>query len=1046
MIPRHRFSLPLRALLIVGASVLASANARPQGVAGAAISGTVVTAAGVAVPRAVVALTEISTGASRTTIASSRGNFGFDYLSIGQYAVRATALGLRPSSAARVTLHVDDHAHINLVLGETLAQSLDTVSVAGRVSQENVRASSLTIGRETVQRLPLLNRDFIGLLSSSSQAAGPNALWVSGQHARFNSITVDGSSINDLFGTTVAAGTGSGGRAISLEALEEIRVAVAPFDVRHGGFSGALINAVTRSGTNTPRVAAFTSVARSTLVGSDSAGLRVADFSQLQYGVSAGGPIVRDRLHFFAVAEMQYRVSPFSGPSVSDVGSVVSDATAMRAAQIFRDRFAFDAGDARAPQLAQPNANYFAKLSWHPSSSHVVELTQSLANSRSEGLSRSVTTTANADGWQLSNSGSVSQSLAATTRIKLTSTRGAVSNEAMASDEAISQRIDSHNQVPLFIVGADVSNNYLSGGSVKGAQGTKTTQHIVELTDNLSWSVGAHIFTVGAQTMLLRVRDNFVSGAWGTWTFANVDALANGEPSAFERVLVLHPDKPLVDFSTAMLSAYAQDQWQPLPHLLLTAGVRADAAYAAAPLRNEDLAAKASLGHIATDQFPSGNALSSPRVGFVWTVDARRRSIVRGGIGTFTARPPFAWLTGAFSSTGTELTTVTCRASDGVPLPTSDLSQLPSRCLRNTAAPVPTVTVIDPQLRFPQATKYQLGVDHQLFAQWHASLDVIVTQSRTDVMVDDVNLVERGQNAEGRMMYGTITTTGAARPLRVDSMAFGPVYRFSNISRDRSASASAIIEHGWSRGGLLSLAYTWSHTQDVMSMSGFSGPVILRSNPVDGALSRRALRTSARDVPHTVVVTALAPLPHRFVATAFARARSGTPYSFTISNDANADGVVRNDLAYVPRDASDPAISNPTFYPALDSLIARLPCLRNARGRILTRNACRNPWVTQLDARLSKQFSRNGAHAVEIAVDILNLPNLVNKNWGIVRETSDREDVPLLAVSGWDATTDRLRYAIPVSSLTKQAVLPSINHIVTDISRWRLQISLRAEY
>jgi hypothetical protein len=175
--------------------------------------------------------------------------------------------------------------------------------------------------------------------------------------------------------------------------------------------------------------------------------------------------------------------------------------------------------------------------------------------------------------------------------------------------------------------------------------------------------------------------------------------------------------------------------------------------------------------------------------------------------------------------------------------------------------------------------------------------------------------------------------------------------------------------------------------------------------------------------------------------------RSGTPFAYSVEGDANGDGTTLNDLAYVPRDSADVSLVNGDAYRALDAYIEGSACLRSQRGGIMRRNSCRNPAVRRLDVRLSKRFS-SPARGAELSADVINFPNLLERRWGLLRETTNREVVELMAVQGWDASANRPRYS--VRTVGGAATLPALGAVsATDgslASRWRIQIGARFDY
>ena len=1031
----------VRVTLLLSLALAVPRPSAAQGVAGAAIQGTVVSASGSPVSDVSLSLVNASTGHTRHTVSNARGRFTFEYLSVGgPYALSARAIGFAPVTVGGISLHLGDRLDQRLVLAGAQARVLEEMVV--RVSSRRDAGAggpAHSISGDAVRALPLLKRDFVGLLSVAPQATGSGVVSVSGQHSRYNSIQVDGGSSADFFGTTVTPGAGAGARVLSIEAVEEIRVLVAPFDVRQGGFSGGLINAVNRSGTNQRRGSAFVSGANERLVGADTAGEASTPFTTVQYGALFSGPLIRDRLHYFIVADLQAEHTPFTGPAITYPELGFDESMARRVQVAASSRYGFDPGGIEAPVLERPNGSVFAKLSWKPASAHLLELTTNWVNAQSEDLGRTSFNRSDRDGWQLSRSGLTRRSRNLTNRVRLTSVAGAASNELIASVATYDVDLASTSRAPLFLVQGNLSA-YVAAGSVKGAQDTQTDQRIIEMADNLTWSNGAHLFTVGTQNHLLHFRDTFVLGAWGTWTFASVDSFERGVAKRYDASLPAMPGAgPLANFSALELAGYVEDRWSITPRLAVTAGLRYDIPFSDAPPSNSTLRSTAALGSIDTGEFPSGNGILSPRVSFWYEAGHAWR--LRGGAGGFAGRAPYAWAAGAFSNTGIDRLQLACDTPNNVPSPTGDITALPRTCLTATGVPLPSVTYFERDYRFPQAMKYDLGTEHDFSGGLTASFDVMYVSSRNSSMVVDANLIEGTPSAEGRAMYGTVVSGTRSTPTRRTS-SFGAVYRFENTSADRAFALTAELQKRWNRGGLLQVGYNWSRSEDVSSTAGFAGSVVFQNNPIDGTMAVRALRRSSRDIPHNLVVTAIGPLPFSISASAVLRVHSGIPYAYTTNTDTNGDGVSGNDLAYVPRDASDVSLTNPTLSPALDTFIASEPCLREQRGHVMRRNSCRNPWVEVLDARLAKTFRVAGAHDVELKVDIFNLLNLLNTRWGVVRETPPiamRETLPLLNVAGWDARANRPLYTIP-------PILPSRENVVVDASRWRMQLGARVDF
>lgn len=979
-------------------------------------------------PSALVTLTNTVTGNRWQAVTPARGTFLFDDLPVGgPFALDVRSIGYQPVVQSGIMLHVGDRVTVDVALGVPQIRTLDPLVVRSSSGRDpGAGGPAVSIPGDVARRLPLLDRSFLGLFALSPLTTGNPPLSIGGQHPRFNAIQIDGGSASDFFGVNTTPGSGTGAPSLSLEAIDELHVLIAPFDVRQGGFSGGLINAVTRSGTNRHRVSAFASLAQSDLVGVDTAGAETQRFSKLQYGLTAGGPIVPDRVHYFIALDVQAA----RAPAVATID--INPAIAARVASISRATYGFDAGDTDTPILRTPSWNAFTKLSWQVSPRHLVEISVNGVDGSSDGLGRSIANRANRDGWGLSNSGVVNTSSAMTVRARATSALGAFTNEGLASYSAVMDRHDSRLRVPLFLIQTDSANTYIAAGSVVNSAGTRTEQRVAELTDNLSWSSGSHVVTVGTQNQLLHFHDNLFLTSWGVWTFPSADAYELRQPSRYEVALPSRPGGPLADYSALQAAAYLQDRWIVTRHLTLTTGVRVDVPFFAAPPRNDSLAANAALGHIDTGVFPSGNAVVSPRVGFSLDVGRSEKAwVLRGGVGGFGGHPPYVWMTNAYSNTGQDQRSLVCTAAVGVPAPVTDVGALPSSCLRPSSASgaVPSVTTFAADTRFQQAVKLDLGVEHELGNQFVASVDVIHTRTRNTLTIVDQNLVVTDTNAEGRVMYGDIGSTGAARPARVDGAHFGPVYEFENRTGDRATSVTTELHRAWSSGAFVEVGYTWSRTEDLISLLAASSTLLFQNNPIDGSIARRRLSRSNRDVPHSLVAAAVVPLTFATTASVFFRAHSGAPYAYLVGGDANADGTSGNDLAYVPRNASDISLVDPKQFASLDSLIKDDACLQSQRGHVMSRNSCRNPSVVSLDIRLAKRV-----RGLEVSADIFDLPNLLDRDWGLVRETTNKEGVTLMSVAGWDAAGNRPTYTVTA---------PARNRVVLDASRWRIQLGAR---
>ena len=995
---------------------------------------------------AVVAI-NTSNGQRWETTTGERGRYFLENVSVGgPYLIEARALGFRPRRTGGITLNLGQRYTADFVLVEapirlaevTVTASVDPVINAGRTGPAQIISDS------ALTRLPLLGRNFLDLVLESPQATRTTVggSLIGGQNNRANNIQVDGGVNNDLFGREeIPAGT----HPVSIEALKQVQVLVAPFDVRQGSFTGGVINAVTESGTNQFHGSAFGYLQDERLVGKDAEGNRLAEFTTGQFGATLGGPIVRDRLHFFLATDIQRNVVPYDGPLIGSdttggadsAGVGVRYASALRFQEILQNTYAVNPGNFLDPVNGRnPTSSVFGKLTTQLGANSRVELSQSFVR----GSLRGFFVPRGQGFYGLSSQDEDERGTSSATRLNWNAVLGGkFSNELVLGYLRIRGRCRPSADFPLILVAAD--SGTLQAGAGEFCPTRRTDQDAIELTDNLTFGLHSHRVTLGTHSELLHFLNTFFFGSSGVWAFGSLDSLEQGLPGFYTRNVPgpLRPEGPRADFRVRQLGFYVQDQWSPAPRLTLTAGLRFDVPYF--PDRpSHNPAVEQELG-VDTREYPSGNLLWSPRVGFNYDVAGTASTSLRGGIGLFTGRPPYNLPANAYRNTGLEQLRVICFDEDS-PAFTIDPAAQPTACRSGGAEPVPTVSFFEKGFKFPQTLKLALGVDRRLPGGIVGTFDFLYTRSVNQIYFTDANLLPpSGAVGEGgRALYGVIDTeTGEATPSR-RSPAFGPVVRQLNRSGDRSYSLSGQLQRQFGTGLSFNAGYTYSNTRDRVSNLVKVVIFTLAGTPLDGTLEDRRLSTSFFDVPHKLRLSGTVTLSHRVYFSLIYQGLSGAPYTYVVDGDVNGDGfggpfgVEPNDVVYVPRDAGDISLEDPGAFPELDEFIRNEKCLQRQRGRIMARNSCRNPWRTTLDARLSTTIPSLDGHSLEITADLFNLLNFLDGDWGRYRFTAFDQWLPLLSLAGFDAANGRGLY---------QLNLPERRIVDMDGSRWRMQLGAR---
>jgi len=1009
---RRRFAAALLLLC-----VRAPSSASAQGLATSGVRGTVRSTDGRELDGAALEVVNTATGFV-VRAQSVEGRFLVQGLDPGgPYVVRVRLIGFLPQQSAPLHLTLGQPLSVAFVL-EPAAVQLEAIEIRDTAPASRVGAG--TIPEALVQRLPTLNRnfqDFVALAPYVSTKVG--GVSGGGGNFRFNSFLINGASERFINGSVSAAS--NVGKSIPLDAVKEYQVLVAPYDVRYGSFAGALVNTVTQSGTNDFRGSAF-GYWRNDQLTRDGIGAAASPYDRLQAGFSLGGPIVKDRLHFFAASEVQRLSEPAAGPYLGQpAGQVppvpVSDADVARLQGILQDRYGLTAGSAEYLENHTPLVNLFARVdaalpAWN---SRITGFVTS-AHSRSEQLSRAA-----ADTFALSSYRVASELGLTVAALQVHTDLGRQRGGHNALLTSLSW--DHGDQVPdvrqplvrVALPGAEGGTVMAVAGSAQQAQGPFGRGRSFTVRDELSlpWA-GNHALVAGVQVERFRVLRGGVINGYGTWTFASLDALEAGTPVRFDlRKDFGSESQPL---RGGQYTAYLGDEWRLGERVALTTGVRAEllAVEGHAPYNP----AIDSIFGRRTDQMPRRRVEVSPRVGFTWDRSPARRERIRGGIGLFAGRPPLAWYVPALSNHGEGIGVLSCglRPTDAglPPAFVPDYRAAPDQCATGeplAARPFGDVDLLDPDLRMARTLRTSLGYERGLSGRILASADLLVSRYLSDFKWVNLNLQgPQSVDRVGRVLYGTIDPGGIATPALRSN--YSEVIELRNTSRNYTYQVVGRVEREFGAGFGASVSYTWSRTRDVQSPSRVNSTGLAMwadARAVSGRHDDSTLGVSLNDLPHRIVAALTWTMQRKRWPTQLAFyyvGESGSPFTYLATGanrrgDLNADGSNANDPIYVPQSALDTnqirfqpytrdvsgtpeTISAAQQAAAFDRFIDETPCLRRQRGRILTRNSCREPWTHTTIASV-RQGIPVGRQAIELELDAFNLLNLLSDGWGRYR-------------------------------------------------------------
>jgi hypothetical protein len=1078
---RCRRSLIAR-LIVLGAFAVADSVALAQGITGSAVTGTVRDPDGAPVSEATVQLQNTSTGQSFSTVTDASGKYFIDNVPPGgPYVMAATAPGYETTTReAGIQLGLGQRLSVDLPL-RYMGEPMEILSHADALDDHARTGASTRVKDAVITRLPLQGRNFTDLVATDPRVSGNS---FAGQNNRFNNIQIDGGANNDLFGL---AGNGTpggqaGAKPLSIEAVREFVVQIAPFDVRLGNFAGGLVNAITKSGTNDFHGTLFGYFQDKSLAGYRD-DPKFNGYTTGQFGLAVGGPIIKNKAHFFIATDIQQSSSAFGNsfqiggvdPVADRQAAGFDNSVAQRFIDILSTKYGITtAGNALAPSLANPDRNLFIKVDTSALENSNLEISYNLVNAKADVLIRAPTSPSNPtatssgrlrDGYELSNSGYGQANTTNTVRAKLATNfdGGKLSNEFLGGISFIRDSRDLPANLPLILVKATcaacppgsgkigAADAWLAAGGERFSQANILDQDIYQLQDNITYAYKDHRFTAGTSNEFFKFRNVFLQAAIGAWSFDSLDALAAGTPTAFQRRFGASSlqDPGTAKFNVAQLGFYLQDEWSVLRNLTVTPGIRFDVPFLSSAATNPTLANNAAFP-IDTSKVPSGNVLWSPRLGFNWDVEGNSDTILRGGVGIFSGRPPYVWVSNAYSINGLSQVELTCVGASGVPAFTVDPNAQPSDCRGGTGTPPPPTNVgevdyFDPKTKYPQNLRVALGADRRLPFGIVGTFDFLYTRDVNGWYISDDNLNDLGKNGEGREVYGTFATTGtgnntrlATTTSRVDPVHLGPAVKVENLNGGYVTNATFQLQKQFGQTYGVTVGYTYSRSYDRISFTSSQAFSNFQFAPLDGDIYGRNVRPSAFDRPHRIVITGTANLPYGFGVGLSYSGQSGTPYTWTVAGDVNGDGVSGNDLVYVPNDSSQITLRDPTQYAALDNFIKSQDCLQNARGGFIQRGACRNPWNDFVDLRLTWTSPAWKDQRIEVQWDIFNVLNLISSSWGHYLQTAPFESAtPFLSAVGYDAANKRPIYLYaPPPTITSTIYSPTA-------SRWRMQLGAR---
>lgn len=988
--------------------------------AGAAVlRGEVRDSAGAGIGGADVVLRDSVGELVAATVADGQGRYVLVGLPAGgPYTLVAEQIGYAAGERDRIRLAAGESRRLDLLLGRRALALPGLVVSAPDLVFSGTRTGAATIVEErAIAATPTVERSITALaeLSPLVSVTG-DRVSVAGQNSRFNSLRVDGALSQDLFGLSPSGVPGgqANARALPLAAVRQYSVVVAPYDVRQSGFTGALMNATTRSGGDRWEGSAFGYYRGDAFSrpADDSDVLRAygrgtaEEFSTTAAGFTLGGPVGAVRL--FMAGELERRSRPMPGFHMGTADpyrvGLVPDSVD-RLVALLEDR-GLTPGSAEPYSLDNPLGNLFARIDAPLGAGHDVSIRYNLISAERDVAPNRL----GFDLYGLTSAG---------TRIE-SRTHGVVGRvtsrlaERTTSELSLNvQRTDDANRggdqptVEVMVRGV-VDDTVPLGRRVRAggdplAHADELEQTLVQVTEHVSHAVGDHLFSVGLEGAWFGTRRRYLPASRGVWRYGSLAALAADEPEAYERLVLDDGVDPDVAFSLLQLAGFVQDEWSLGDALSLTFGLRVDwPLMLSRPGYNR--AAETVTGQV-TDRLPSGNPLVAPRLGLNWSPDTERRTQLRGGVGIFTGTPPLAWLADAYANTGLRTGLLRCT---GAVTPALDPGGPPATCADSAGPARRDLVVFDEAFRYPQDVRASIAIDRELPWGFVGTVEALYTRALYQVTIQDLNLPVNldpppgsddgfGFTIGNRPVFGApVLVPGRFGPLEAGRRwdEYGRVLRVGNRSRNAALAVAAELQRRFSDRLDLRLAYSYTRAVDVRSLLYQDAALNYGLTPVRVDPARPEVAVSAFGRTHRVAAslwTRLADWGGGLDVSIRYIGQSGTPYSYVYGSDMNGDGYpgpgaierAYNDLLFVPAGLSDLGGEGFVSRSLLFQLAGLEPCLDEHAGAIVSRNSCRTPWSDRVDVGLTQSIGLPFG-AVRLRADLMNALNLINQEWGLV--------------------------------------------------------------
>lgn len=763
---------------------------------------------------ATIQVVHVPSGTRYATVTNADGRYTIQGMRVGgPYTIKVSYIGYQPTEISNVTLQLGETYNQNFKMAED-ASILGEVVISGKGSKFTAEktGASTNINNTQIMNMPTINRSITDIARLSPYS---NGMSFAGGDGRSSNFTLDGANLNNNFG--LSDKLPGGGSPISMDAIDEVQVTIAPYDVRQSYFIGGGVNAITKSGTNKFKGSAYIYYNNENMhgnrVNNEDLGERGKN-GTTTYGFTFGGPIIKDKLFFFANAEYskspnivnRWQASEDGKADATNYISRVPKSDLERVKQFLITKYGFNPGSYTDFPAEDNNLKLLGRVDWNINNDHHLAMRynytrnktwNAVNNSSSDAYTRFTASRMSQYGMSYSGSMYAMNNSVMSVSADLNSRFGAnMSNQLLFTYSYIDDKRDPNCSNFPFVdimagyeadatgkVTSQTLEPYISFGTELFSYNNRVQNKIFTLTDNFTYYLGAHKITAGFNFEHQLANNSYMRGGTGYYRYRSLDDFFNG--AAPETVTLAYgyngEKNPTAEVKFAQYGIYLQDEWNVLDNLKLTGGIRFDNIV----FNNNDLMENKAITaldyggrHVETGAWPKSNLQVSPRIGFTWDVFGDRSLKVRGGTGLFAGRLPLVFFTNMPTNSGMAMGSgiaSTKYGKDGSITPDAELDKFKGGLVTNvdkirellgapaTITPeegtVPkSISGVDRDFKMPQVWKSSIAIDGQIPVSFPLSFTAEFTYTKKihDVMLDNYNIKDNSS-------WETLTGTGDNR-------------------------------------------------------------------------------------------------------------------------------------------------------------------------------------------------------------------------------------------------------------------------------------------